>query len=64
MKLMYCLRELFPATPAYARKRWESEPEFAVTDGPFRAGGGSIGYTVDDPRIEEFEGTITERDED
>jgi hypothetical protein len=61
---MYCFRDLLPATPAYARKRWGTEPELAVSDGPFRAGGGSSGYTVDDPRIEEFEGTITERDDD
>lgn len=64
MKLVYSWRELLSATPAYARKRWGLEPELAVADGPFRAGGGSSGYAIDDPRIEEFEGLITGRDED
>lgn len=61
---MYSWREMLPAARAYALKRWGSEPEFAVSDGPFVAGGRSSGFTIDDPRIEEFEGTITERDDD
>jgi hypothetical protein len=64
MKLMFSWRELLAPTPEYARKRWGGEPELAVTDGPFPAGGRSRGYAIDDPRIEEFEGTITQRDDE
>jgi hypothetical protein len=64
MKLMYGWQELLPTTRDYARKRWGREPEFAVSEEPVVTGGRSSGFAVDDPPIEEFEGAITERDDE